>query len=338
MPNYRRFRPTLQTLEDRAVPATAADIFAAAAQAQANAAVIASVMRDYQWMAFPGVRPLVQQFTQTVYQQSISEMQMLSGGAYGVAASNAVFAQNVANWLGFPVVPPPPPLTVSINQAPTQADPTSGSKIVFNVVFSTPVTGFTSSDVKFTGSTAGGTLVATVTGSGAKYTVEVTGMTTSGNVVVSIPAASAINARGQKNLASVSKDKQVTFDSGAPTVTINQGTSQFDPTNSTTITFNVVFSENVTGFAGSDVSFAGSTVGGTLVANVTGSGKSYTVNVTGMTGNGAVVASIGAGAANDLAGNASTASTSTDNTVTFTSSAPTDAGMTDTLPDKDAPD
>src|SRR5262249_13044870 len=232
----------------------------ARARAQANAAVIASVMRDFQWMAFPGVRPLIQQFTTNIYQQSISEMQMLSGGAYGLAANNAAFAQHVANWLGFPVVPPPPPLTVSINQAKTQADPTNGSKIAFNVIFSTPVTGFTASDIKFTGSTAGGTLVATVTGSGAKYAVEVTGMTTSGTVVVSIPAAAAVNALGQKNRASTSKDKQVTFDNTAPTVTINQGTSQFDPTNATTIAFNVVFSENVTGFAGADVSFTGSTV------------------------------------------------------------------------------
>jgi len=338
MPNYRRFRPTLQTLEDRAVPATAADVFAAAAQAQANSAVIASVMRDFQWMAFPGVRSLVQQFTTNVYTQSISEMQVLSGGAYAMAANNAAFAQNVANWLGFPVVPPPPPLTVKINQAPTQADPTSASPIAFNVVFSTPVTGFTASDIKFTGSTAGGTLVATVSGSGAKYTVQVTGMTTSGKVIVSIPAAAAVNARGQKNRASTSTDPQVTFDTTAPTVTINQGTSQFDPTNAATITFNVVFSESVTGFAASDVSFTGSTAGGTLAATVSGSGASYTVIVAGMTTDGTVVASIGAGAANDLAGNASAASTSTDNTVTFTSTAPTDAGMTDTLPDKNAPD
>src|SRR5262249_15563188 len=161
-------------------------------------------------------------------------------------------------------------------------------------------------------------------------TVEVTGMTTSGKVIVSIPAAAAVNARGQKNRASTSTDPQVTFDTTAPTVTINQGTSQFDPTNATTITFNVVFSEAVTGFAASDVVCTGSTAGGTLAGTVTGSGATYTVSVTGMTSDGTVVASIGAGAANDLAGNASAASTSTDNTVTFTTTAPTDAGMTDT--------
>ncbi len=79
----------------------------------------------------------------------------------------------------------------------------------------------------------------------------------------------------------------------------------------------MVFSEPVTGFTASDISFAGSTVGGTLLAGVTGSGTTYTVTVSGMTGNGTVVASIPAGAAHDAAGNPNTASTSTDNTVTF---------------------
>ena len=52
--------------------------------------------------------------------------------------------------------------------------------------------------------------------------------------------------------------------------------------------------EAVTGFAGSDVTFAGSTVGGTLAATVAGTGANYTVSVTGMTGDGTVIASIAA--------------------------------------------
>src|SRR5439155_15913870 len=99
-----------------------------------------------------------------------------------------------------------------------------------------------------------------------------------------------------------------TIDRLAPTVTINQGGAQADPTTSSPIAFDVLFSEPVSGFAGGDVSFTGSTVGGTLVANVTGSGDSYTVSVSGMSGNGTVVASIAAGAALDAAGNSSAAS------------------------------
>src|SRR5262249_26478329 len=82
------------------------------------------------------------------------------------------------------------------------------------------------------------------------------------------------------------------------------------------IAFTVHFTEPVTGFTGSDVSFAGSTVGGTLVANVSGSGADYTVTVTGMVGEGLLVASVPAGAATDSAGNPNAASTSTDNQVT----------------------
>jgi Ca2+-binding RTX toxin-like protein len=50
---------------------------------------------------------------------------------------------------------------------------------------------------------------------------------------------------------------------------------------------------------------------------VAGSGASYTVAVSGMSGPGTVVAGLPAGAAQDAAGNPSQASTSDDNTVTF---------------------
>ena len=81
--------------------------------------------------------------------------------------------------------------TVAINQAATQTDPTNSSAIGFTVIFSAPMTGFTGTDVTLTGSTATGTLLATVTGSGANYTVTVTGMTAPGTVVATIPAGAA---------------------------------------------------------------------------------------------------------------------------------------------------
>ncbi len=102
-----------------------------------------------------------------------------------------------------------------------------------------------------------------------------------------------------------------------PTVTINQAPGQLDPTSASPILFTVVFSEPVTGFSGSDVSFAGSLVGGTLSATVTGSGASYTVAVTGMSGVGVVAVSIPAGAAVDSGGNPSAASTSSDRIVLY---------------------
>ena len=58
-------------------------------------------------------------------------------------------------------------------------------------------------------------------------------------------------------------------DTIAPTVTINQAAGQTDPTSASPINFTVTFSETVTGFTAGDISFAGSTVGGTLTATVT---------------------------------------------------------------------
>jgi large repetitive protein len=105
-----------------------------------------------------------------------------------------------------------------------------------------------------------------------------------------------------------------------PAVTINQAATQTDPTNASPIHFTVVFSEPVSNFETGDVTLSGTANATTAV--VTGSGTTYNVAVSGMSGNGTVIATIGAGAATDAAGNANTASTSTDNTVTYDNTVP----------------
>jgi hypothetical protein len=215
------------------------------------------------------------------------------------------------------------PPTVTIDQAGGQADPTNGSPISFAVHFNEAVTGFTGSDVSFVGSTVGGTPVASVTGSGADYTVAVTGMTGDGTVVVGIPAGLAFDLAGNASLASTSLDASVRFDNIRPGLTVTKAAAQNDPTQSSPIAFDLHFNEAVTGFAGTDVSFAGSTVGGTLAANVTGSGMDYVVTVTGMAGQGEVVVTIPADSAFDAAGNGNTNSTTGDNSVRFDVVAPT---------------
>jgi hypothetical protein len=205
------------------------------------------------------------------------------------------------------------PPTVTINEAAGQADPTTNSPINFTVVFSETVTGFATGDVSFGGSTAGGTLVGTVSGSGTTYNVAVTGMTTGGTVVASVPAGVAQNAGTEDNLASSSTDNEVSWSFG---VSINQAAGQADPTTTSPINFTVLFGESVTGFTNGDVSFTGSTAGGTLAANVTGSGTTYNVAVSGMTTRGTVIASIPAGSASNGA-TTNVASTSSDNTVNW---------------------
>ena len=132
------------------------------------------------------------------------------GGTYrvfGNAANPTI--QDVIN--GGACASIPNTVTVTINQASAQADPTSVSPIHFTVTFSQDVTGFNGSDISFTGSTAGGTLVASVSGGPSIYDVSVTGMTSGGNIVASIPAGGALNASSQSNLASTSTDNTVFF-------------------------------------------------------------------------------------------------------------------------------
>jgi hypothetical protein len=117
-----------------------------------------------------------------------------------------------------------------------------------------------------------------------------------------------------------------TVDTTAPTVTINQASGQLDPTNASPINFTVIFSESVTGFGSGGVSLSG-TASGTKSVIVTGSGTTYNVAVSGMT-NGTVIATVSANSAQDTAGNWNTASTSTDNIVTYDSAVPTVTGVT----------
>ena len=183
------------------------------------------------------------------------------------------------------------------------------------------MTGFATGDVTLSG-TAGAT-TATVTGSGTTYNVAVSGMTGSGTVIASIAASKAIDAAGNNNTASSGGDNSVTYNVPVgPTVTINQASGQADPTNASPVNFTVVFSAAVTDFAAADVTLGG-TATGSKSAVVTGSGTTYNVAVSGMTGSGTVIASLAAGVAHDASSAANSASTSTDNSVTYDNVAPT---------------
>lgn len=108
---------------------------------------------------------------------------------------------------------------------------------------------------------------------------------------------------------------QTPSDCTPPGVTVNQAASQADPTNTSPINFTAVFSEPVFDFTDADVALSGTA--GATTAVVTGGPTTFNIAVSGMTTGGTVSAAIPAGAATDAAGNGNTASTSTDNSVTF---------------------
>ena len=207
------------------------------------------------------------------------------------------------------------PLTVTINQAAAQADPTNGATVNFTVVFNQPITVFDSGKIIISGTTPG-TKAITVTGSGTVYNVAVSGMTGPGTVIATVAARAAAGLDGLASPASTSTDNTVTFDATPPQVTISQAAGQTDPTATSTIDFTAVFSEQVVDFTAGDVTISG-TAPGTKTVTVTGTGSVYNVEVSGMTGVGTVTATIAAGVVHDRAGNPNTAATSVDNTVTL---------------------
>jgi hypothetical protein len=216
---------------------------------------------------------------------------------------------------------------VTVNQAAGQSDPTNSSPIHFTAVFSQPIntSTFIASDVTL-GGTVSGTLSAVVSqiapNDGTTFDIAVSGMTGSGTLTASIPANVVNTSAGNNNTASTSTDPTVTYDITPPAVTVNQAAGQSDPTNSSPIHFTAVFSKpiNTSTFTASDVTLGG-TASGTLSAIVTqiapNDGTSFDIAVSGMIGSGTVTASIPGNAIQDLLGNNNTASTSTDNTVTF---------------------
>ncbi|MBI3174925.1 MAG: Ig-like domain repeat protein [Chloroflexi bacterium] len=258
---------------------------------------------------------------------SFSSVPALSAGLHNVKATATDAANNTSSFSNtntFTVDLTAPGVT--INKATGQADPTGVSPIHFTVVFSEPITGFATGDVTLGGTT--GATTATVTeiapNNGTTFDVAVSGMTSDGTVTATLGAGVAKDLAGNDNTASTSTDNSVVYDTVVPSVTINQASGQADPTGVSPIHFTVVFSEPVTGFATGDVTLGGSAnpTTGTVTEIAPNNGTTFDVAVSGMNTNGTVTASLGAGVAKDAGNNDNTASTSTDNTVTYDATAP----------------
>lgn len=186
--------------------------------------------------------------------------------------------------------------TVTIDQDGGQTDPANAasSPLDFDVVFSESVTGFDGADITISG-TAGATTVG-VTGSGTTYTVEISGMTSDGTVIVNVNAGGATDAAGNTNAASTSTDNTVTYEGTPPNVTLTSGAA--NPTNSSTISVTATFSEDVTDFLVGDISVGNGSAGNFNATSAT----VYTFDIT-PNGDGNVTVDVGAGAAQDSVGN-----------------------------------
>ena len=211
---------------------------------------------------------------------------------------------------------------VTIDQALGQADPTNDQPIHFTAVFTESVTGFDQDDVTLSGTAGTGSATVVVTGSGDTYDVAVSGISSDGTVIADVDANGAEDAAGNGNTASTSTDNTVTFDTTKPDVTVEQKSTQDDPTNAQPIEFTAKFTEPVTGFDETDVVLGGTAGSGSATVTVTGGGDTYNIAVSGLDSDGTLTAEIGANAAEDAAQNGNNASTSTDNEVTYDNTDP----------------
>ncbi|HNP76818.1 MAG TPA: T9SS type A sorting domain-containing protein [Cyclobacteriaceae bacterium] len=245
----------------------------------------------------------------------------------GVVTDPAGFSNQASTFTDKTVTYDNVPPSVTINQAVAQLDPTNGATINFTVVFSeaiNPAT-FTAGDISISGTAIGAIAGTPTTADNITWNVPVTGMTTDGTVIAAIAAAAVTDVAGNNNTVSTSTDNTVTYDTTPPSVTVNQAVAQADPTNVTTVNFTVVFSEAIkpSTFIAGDLTKTGTATGGVVGTPTTSDNITWNVAVTGLTGSGTVILSLGANKITDPAGNNNTASTSTDNTVTFDNVPPT---------------
>ncbi len=217
-------------------------------------------------------------------------------------------------------------LTLTLEQAGAQTDPTSTDSATYTVTFSDPITiaSFIAGDITLSGTTgtvtSGPTEVAPNDGTTFEFTV--TGMTDGDTVTATIVAGGVDNAGAtDTNLDSASTDNEVTYQVPL-NVTLEQEGGQSDPTPVDSATYTVTFSDPITiaSFIAGDITLSGTT--GTVTSGPTeiapNDGTTFEFEVTGMTDTDTVTATIAAGTV-DNAGATTTnlQSTSVDNEITY---------------------
>jgi hypothetical protein len=200
----------------------------------------------------------------------------------------------------------------SVSISSSAPSDTNSSPIPVTITFSEAVTGFVVGDITVTNGSAGN-----FAGSGTTYTADIT-PSANGAVSVNVASSVAVDLAGNANTAASAVTR--VYDTTAPTVLMTSSTSS--TTNVSPFALNIVFSESVTGFSISDLVVSNGTL-----SNFSGSGSTYSVDITPAT-DWLVTVNIAGEAASDSAGNGNTVAAqfsrtfdSTSPSVTISSSA-----------------
>ena len=208
------------------------------------------------------------------------------------AAEDAATNRNVASLSHtVPIDLTHPAVTIDVPTTP------QNSAFDVTITFAESVTGFVAADIDLSGDA---TATVTLTGSGSAYTATLT-PTADGDLIIQVPADAAEDAATNGNIASQSHT--VPVDLVPPTVTTIGVPTEVQ---NDLFDVDIEFSENVTGFASSDISLTGDA---TATVTLTGSGSAYTATLT-PTADGDLIIQVPADAAEDTATNGNTISQS----------------------------
>ena len=186
---------------------------------------------------------------------------------------------------------------VSINR--NSAQNISAGSVAYTVAFNTVVTGVDGTDFRLTTTgSAGGTTPVGVAGSGASYTVTVSGVHGSGNLRLDLIDNDSIVDGASVPLGGVGaangsyQGQTYTVGQAYPFVqSINRTTPPTSNDTSPTVVYTVTFNESVTGVDEVTLThdFAlvtSGSVSGAAISSITGSGAVYTVTISGISGTG----------------------------------------------------
>ena len=205
------------------------------------------------------------------------------------------------------------PVVTSIDRATPVGHYTSATSVDYTVAFSQTVTGVDATDFKVI--TDGGLHAQTpvaVSGSGSSYTVQVNGLSGSGDLQLDLVDDDSIENGSSSPLGGTGVDngsflgQTYTVDQTDPVVvSIARTTPSGSTTDASAVSYTVTFSEAVTGVDPTDFTLATTGTIATTLRQVTPVSTSvYTVTVSGITGNGTLGLNlVDNGSIHDLAGN-----------------------------------
>jgi hypothetical protein len=221
------------------------------------------------------------------------------------------------------------PTIAAFTRAVSQASSTRSVPVNFTLTFSEVISTatFTSADIANIGTATGVSWNITNSGDNKTFTVYAS-VSGNGTLQPRVNMGSMTDSAGNAIAADGDATESVTYNAAALAVTINQAAGQADPTATASagspVLFTAVFSSAVgsSSFDATDITQSGTATGVTwavtTIDNIT-----WTVRATAVGSSGTVIPTIGSNTVVDSLGNYNSASTATDNTVTFDITPPT---------------